>query len=172
MIHGISLLPVRVYVKLIFLSLLLALCGPSMSQVNKCKGPSGKVIYSDVACAAPEEMQRVKINQNTIDASGDRRSAQGMRENAEREAMMIDTPDECRFEGASGKRLELARLAKEECISNIIAERMGQKSSTTARQAYKENEEHRRRLIEAAAASGGRRNITCMGMGPGMMACK
>lgn len=54
-------------------ALLLSIALPSAAQVNKCKGPGGKIIYSDAACDTPERMQRLRIQDNSLDASGDRR---------------------------------------------------------------------------------------------------
>lgn len=165
--------------KSVVVTLLLAgLCSTAIAQINKCKGPGGKIIYSDAACDMPDKMERIKTHQNTVDASGDRRNAQEMRARSEMEDLQRNPPQECQFEGKSGKRQQLARRASEECVKNKIAERNGERASYVAQQNYRDNEEHRRRLIEgvaaanAAAAANSRRSITCMSMGPGMATCR
>ncbi len=158
--------------KALVVAAFLIACIPATAQVNKCKGPGGKIVYSDGPCDSGSAGQRLTVHQNAIDASGDRRAAQAYRESADIDALMQNPPSKCQFEGKSGKRQELAERAKQECVRNAVAERSGGATSNDAQQAYRDNEEHRRRLMEAAAASGGRRSTLCTSMGPGMMSCK
>lgn len=114
--------------KLIFVSLLIAMCAPALAQVNKCKGPGGKVIYSDAACDTPEKMQGVKITPNAVDASGDRRNAEDMRAKSEMEELRQNPPIQCRFSSykyKDEKGKQLAFDAQQECLQNVIAERKG-----------------------------------------------
>lgn len=160
--------------KATWLLLAIGVTTSAAAQVNKCKGPDGRVVFSDVPCASGSKTENIKIvpGGNSLDSAGDRAAAAEYRRQADYEALMRNTPQECQFEGRSGKRLELARRATQECVRNVIAERDGGKRSEAALQAYKENEDHRKRLVESAAASGGRRTITCTGMGPGMATCR
>lgn len=55
---------------------LLALSFCANAQVNKCKGPDGKIHYSDTGCAANQSGGQVKLQNNTIDTSMDWRRSE------------------------------------------------------------------------------------------------
>jgi hypothetical protein len=121
--------------KFVFFALCFSLASPSFAQVFKCKGPNGKVVYSDAACGMPDEMERVKTNQNTMDASGDRRNVEMLRAKTEIEALEYqergelavlesNPPPECKFKSYKNARSKrLAEDATQECLKNVIAKR-------------------------------------------------
>jgi hypothetical protein len=118
----------------------LLLCIDAQAQLRKCTGPDGKVTYSDVLCNSSSSTGSIKnADGNSLDTSGFRREAQGLRareERAQAEDEMSDAmrnkPGACKFSYHSvgderGKAL--ATNAKRECIENILAAKQGQPKS-------------------------------------------
>lgn len=112
---------------LLTIGIALAACSAS-AQVVKCKGPGGKVIYSDVPCPDGAAGQSVNTQANVLDASGARKDVVRNKFNAEFETMMQNPPPQCQF--ASFKKNDekgqlLASNAQAECVSNVLNERDG-----------------------------------------------
>lgn len=119
----------------IFAILFACLCTSAAAQVVKCKGPGGKVIYSDVPCPDGAAGQSVNTQANVLDASGERfQSArskgleQAAADEQEVNMLMQSPPKECRFKHfalSDSKGKVLADNAKRECVQNMVAERRG-----------------------------------------------
>ena len=112
----------------LFAILFACLCTSAAAQVVKCKGPGGKVIYSDVPCPDGAAGQSVNTQANVLDASGARKDVVRNKFNAEFETMMRNPPPQCQF--ASFKKNDekgqlLASNAQAECVSNVLNERDG-----------------------------------------------
>lgn len=150
--------------KFVFFVLCFGLASPGFAQVFKCKGSNGKVTYSDAACGMPDEMERVKTNQNTMDASGDRRNVETLRAKTEMEALQLrdsrelqalqyNPPPQCKFKSykdARGKRL--AEDATQECLQNVIAERRGSPPSDIKYRLWNDYQTLRAQMQAANAA--------------------
>lgn len=150
--------------KAIWLLLTVGVATSAAAQVNKCKGPNGKVIYSDAACAMPEDMQRVKTNQNTVDGSGDRRNAEEVRAKSAMDALMNNPPAQCKF-GAfkynDQKGKALANDAQQECLRNVLAEQSGSPTSDRAYRLWNDHHtltSNKRNAAVSAAISASRRS--------------
>lgn len=149
------------------------LSGPVVGQIHKCKGPDGRITISDLPCPTDAKGEQIQVRSgNSMDSSADRRAATNFRQQAEFDALSRDPPDECRFEGKSKRTRELAPLARQECVGNLLAEKYGGTQKTAAQQAFRDEEEHRKRLVEGAAAGGARRSMLCTNIGAGMARCK
>ncbi len=133
------------------LAVLLAASAAS-AQVVKCRGADGRVTYSDGPCAAGAPGQAVNVQGNVLNGAADRRAADEYRlksavESREREinGMMMNAPAQCKFSYfavGDKKGQELAKLAKRECVENIIAEREGRPTSMRYYQMW--NDHHSR----------------------------
>jgi len=108
--------------------------------LRKCTGPDGKVTYSDVLCNSSSSTGSIKnADGNSLDTSGFRREAQGLRAREEKALAedemsdaMRNTPAACKFSYHSvgdEKGKVLATNAKRECIENILAAKRGQSES-------------------------------------------
>jgi hypothetical protein len=123
------------------LATLLFVCVSSNGQVRKCKGPDGKITYSDTLCSTNTVSESgVQTNANTMDASTLRQDMS--REKAEaleaadrrqteatvNRAMQAGSSS-CKFSYLAigdEKGKQLADAAKQECLLNIQAKAKGQ----------------------------------------------
>ncbi|MEO8391192.1 hypothetical protein [Polaromonas sp.] len=143
-----------------------------LAQVKKCVGPDGKVTYSDSLCISSTASQGdVKVNANTIDASGLRQEAQKTRADAAvADAMKQDSP-QCKFAAsvADAKGKALAASAKEECLRNIEAKAMGRPATLEAYGFWKDHQELK--SAQRAAVNNSRASMNCQPNGFGGLRC-
>lgn len=66
----------RLSLRLIITAAFCALALPALAQVHKCKGPDGRIVYSDGPCAMGASGGQINVQHNTIDASMDRERTQ------------------------------------------------------------------------------------------------
>ncbi len=110
-------------------------------QLRKCMGPDGKVTYSDVLCGSSSTTGSISNpHGNTLDTSGFRKEAQKMQASQDEAdanerlaaARQKNTPQECKFAYFSlgdEKGKKLAANAKEECLRNNEAKKVGEATS-------------------------------------------
>ena len=116
--------------------------GFASAQVRKCTAADGKVTYSDFVCAGASAENGVKVNQNTIDASGLREQARQTRQENEVAEAMQQRSGQCKFSSyvyGDAKGKTLAAAAKEECLRNIAAQVTGQQTSMDAYNMWKDH---------------------------------
>lgn len=116
--------------------------GIATAQVRKCTAADGKVTYSDYVCASAATENNVKVNPNTIDASGLRQQARQTRTENEVAEAIQQSSGQCRFSSyvyGDSKGKALAAAAKEECLRNIAAKVSGQQTSTDAYNMWKDH---------------------------------
>lgn len=132
------------------------------AQVVKCKGPGGKVIYSDTPC--PEWLQGQEINTqaNVLDTSAER--AHSARSKAQERitasenevrALMQSPPKECQFRHfalGDSKGKVLAENAKRECVENLFAERSGRSTSDRHYRLWRDHYDSERASRDRAVA--------------------
>jgi hypothetical protein len=121
-------------------------CFDLQAQVQKCKGPDGKTIYSDTACQGNVSSQSVKTS-----GGGSTDSASLKKDNqrfaAEADAQQVDSlmqepPTECKFRYfaiGDDKGKVLATNAKRECIENLLARKRGRQASTESYDKWKDH---------------------------------
>ena len=113
----------------------------AQAQLRKCTGPDGKVTYSDVLCSNTSSTSSIRNpDGNTLDTSGFRKQVQKMQtvqDEADANerlsaARQKNTPQECKFAYFSlgdEKGKKLAANAKEECLRNNEAKKVGEATS-------------------------------------------
>ena len=112
------------------LLLSMACVGTAQAQVRKCVGPDGKVTYSDALCAKDTAKEAgVKVDANTVDASGARADARKYRMEKLIAQARQKNPNLCKFNvdpSDQGNGNKLADAATQECYLNLGAEEAGQ----------------------------------------------
>ena len=145
----------------LFAILFACLCTAAAAQVVKCKGPGGKVIYSDVPCPDGAAGQSVNTQANVLDASGERfQSArskgleQAAADEQEVNMLMQSPPKECRFKHfalSDSKGKVLADNARRECVQNMVAERRGGQTNDRHYRLWREHYDSEMNSRNAAA---------------------
>lgn len=154
----------------------------AQAQVRKCIGTDGKVTYSDFVCGKNTANEAgVRTDANTIDSSGLRREAEGIRADRLSEAKNIRA-DRLRAEAIQGgskkcsfeyysigdtKGKELAEAATKECYANLVAKETG---GTTSLEAYNMWKDHHGMVANKRNAAGSR-SMYCRPNGSGTMLC-
>ncbi len=140
------------------------------AELRKCVGSDGKVTYSDVLCVSGTKSESgVRINENSIDASGDRALVKQHKGKEAVESAMRDGTGKCKFSYYSlgddtGK--QLAANAKKECLENIAATATGQATSDQAYQRYKDHKAVSKRTVCSGSA------VTFGGVTTGSSVCR
>lgn len=175
----------------LFAILFACLCTSAAAQVVKCKGPGGKVIYSDAPCPDGDEGQKVNTQANVLDGSADRRAAERNRiqatsntETSEVNALLQNPPLQCKFKSfklSDSKGKILADNAKRECVQNILAERKGEPTSDRNYRLWRDHYDSERSSREQAVTrstiqsqqfQNNSRAYTCNPNGIGGVVCK
>lgn len=175
----------------LFAILFACLCTSAAAQVVKCKGPGGKVIYSDVPCPDGAAGQSVNTQANVLDASGERLQSaiskgqeQAAADAQEVNMLMQSPPQECRFKHfalSDTKGKMLADNAKRECVQNILAERKGEPTSDRNYRLWRDHYDSERSSREQAVTrstiqsqqfQNNSRAYTCNPNGIGGVVCK
>lgn len=129
----------------VLLPLLLIATLQCHAQIHKCKGPDGKVVYSDTLCLGNESKAHVYIPHGGNGAGFDNSEAKAKAGNMKFEADVAEAtrnvPVECkafRYHYGDKTGQELSAKAKQECILNAVASKNGEPVSTKARDAWKD----------------------------------
>lgn len=146
----------------LFAVLLACLSTSTTAQVVKCKGPGGKVIYSDTPCPEGLQGQEINTQANVLDTSAERahsaRSKAQERITAsenEARALMQSPPKECQFRHfalGDSKGKVLAENAKRECVENLFAERSGRSTSDRHYRLWRDHYDSERASRDRAVA--------------------
>ena len=175
----------------LFAVLLACLSTATTAQVVKCKGPGGKVIYSDVPCPDGAAGQSVNTQANVLDASGERLQSaiskgqeQAAADAQEVNMLMQSPPQECRFKHfalSDTKGKMLADNAKRECVQNLVAERRGGQTSDRHYRLWREhydserssrNQAVNRAQMQSQQIQNQSRNYQCSPNGIGGFNCR
>ena len=170
---------------------LACLAAGASAQVVKCKGPGGKVIYSDVPCPDGAAGQSVNTQANVLDASGERLQSaiskgqeQAAADAQEVNMLMQSPPQECRFKHfalSDTKGKMLADNAKRECVQNMVAERRGGQTSDRRYRLWREhydserasrNQAVNRAQMQSQQIQNQSRNYQCSPNGIGGFNCR
>ncbi len=142
-------------IRIAALLLATALAGTPHAQVRKCIGPDGKVTYSDALCTKDTAKEAgVKVDANTLDASGARADARQYRMDKLIAQARQKDPNLCKFSVEAsdlGNGNRLASEATQECLLNLGAKEAGQPVLHEAYDRWYDNQQLQLSKRQAAA---------------------